>query len=109
MSSTAPKKFGLCTKTPETSSGTLEKSVVPFSNGSSTTSTRYVSIDLAVAGIESLGDRDLRVSLRQAGGHEGGFGYGVGAVVDGGVGDFEAGELGDHGLELEDGLEVYPG
>jgi len=38
-------------------------------------------------------------------GHEDGFGDGRTALVEGGVGDVQAGELADEGLELEDDLE----
>ena len=38
-------------------------------------------------------------------GHHDGLGCAGGAVVHGGVGDLHAGELADHGLELEDGLQ----
>src|SRR5215218_6952596 len=61
--------------------------------------------DLAVAGVEAGGDGDFGVTLRQPRRHEGGFHDGVRAVVDGGVGDFESCQLGDHGLELEDRLQ----
>ena len=38
-------------------------------------------------------------------GHQGGLGHGGAAVVEAGVGDVHAGELGDQGLVFEDGLE----
>ena len=62
--------------------------------------------DLAVARVQAGGDGDLGIPLRQAGGHQGGLGDGVGSVVDRGVRDLETRELGDHGLELEDDLQV---
>ena len=38
-------------------------------------------------------------------GHHHGFRCAGRAVVHGGIGDFHAGELADHGLEFEDGLQ----
>src|SRR5829696_3515898 len=61
--------------------------------------------DFAVAGVQAGGDGDFRISFRQPRRHQGGFHHGVRAVVDGGVGDLQSRQLGDHGLELEDGLE----
>src|SRR5215210_1218375 len=61
--------------------------------------------NLAVAGVEAGGDGNLGVPLRQPRRHEGRFHDRVRAVVDGGVGDLEPCQLGDHGLELEDRLQ----
>src|SRR5215216_3191192 len=61
--------------------------------------------DLAVAGVEASGGCDFGITLRQPCRHEGCFHDGVRAVVDGGVGDPESCQLGDHGLELEDRLQ----
>jgi len=49
--------------------------------------------NLPVAGVQALRDGDLRVALRQAGGHEGGLGDRAGAIVDRGVRDLQAGEF----------------
>ena len=53
----------------------------------------------------TLRARMARVASGEAHGHHDGFGGAGGAVVHGGVGDLHAGELADHGLELEDGLQ----
>jgi hypothetical protein len=45
------------------------------------------------------------VASGDAHGHHDGFGGAGGAVIHGGVGDLHAGELADHGLEFEDGLQ----
>ena len=42
-------------------------------------------------------------------GHVHRFGGGGGFVEEGGIGDFEAGEIGDHGLEIEEGFEAALG
>ncbi len=60
--------------------------------------------DLAVLGVDGAGD-DGGVAAGDADGHHDGFGGAGGAVVHAGVGDLHAGELADHGLELEHGLE----
>src|SRR5215217_1243819 len=61
--------------------------------------------NFAVAGVQAGGDGDFRVTFRQPRRHQGGFHHGVRTVVDGGVGDLQSRQFGDHGLELEDGLE----
>ncbi len=58
----------------------------------------------AVFGMDGAGD-DHAVAAGDAHGHHGGLGAGGGAVVHRRVGDVHAGELADHGLELEDGLQ----
>ena len=60
--------------------------------------------DLAVLGVHGAGDHG-GVAAGDADGHHDGLGRAGGAVVHGGVGDLHAGELADHGLELEGGLE----
>ena len=60
--------------------------------------------DLAVLGVDGAGD-DGAVAAGDADGHHHGLGGAGGAVVHAGVGDLHAGELADHGLELEHGLE----
>ena len=60
--------------------------------------------DLAVLGVDGAGD-DGGVAAGDADGHHDGFGGAGGAVVHAGVGNLHAGELADHGLELEHGLE----
>ena len=60
--------------------------------------------DLAVLGMDGGGD-DRLVASGDAHGHHQAFGGAGGTVVHGGVGDVHAGELADHRLELEDGLQ----
>ena len=58
----------------------------------------------AVLGMNGRGDHGL-VPPGDAHGHHDGFGCAGRAVVHAGVGHVHAGQLGDHGLELEDGLQ----
>ncbi len=46
-----------------------------------------------------------RTSAGDAASHHHGFGGGGRSVIHRGVGEVHAGEFGDHGLELEDGLQ----
>ena len=59
---------------------------------------------LAVFGMDGFGDQDS-AAVGNAHSHGYRFGGAGRAVVHGGVGDLHAGELADHRLELEDGLQ----
>ena len=60
--------------------------------------------DFAILGVDT-GRDDGVVTAGDAHGHADGFGRSGGTVIHAGVGHVHAGELGNHGLELEDGLE----
>ena len=79
---------------------------VPTVTSSTPRFARYVASVWRYSGCTLAGDDDLAVAARAADGHQHGFGRGAAAVVQAGVRDIHAGELGDQRLILEHDLQV---
>ena len=113
-SSRQPKKFGCCTSTQAVSvvdgRGQLvgrDRAVGRADGDQLDAEVRQVrGQDLAIFGMDAAGDDDAAVAAGGADGHQHGFGRGAAAVVEAGVRDVHAGELGDQRLILEEDLQV---
>ena len=113
-SSRQPKKFGCCTNTQAVSSSTaaansageIVPSGVPTVTSSTSRLARYVARIWRYSGCTLRGGDHARVPAGGVDGHQHGFGRGAAAVVQAGVGDVHAGQLGDQRLVFEEHLQV---